>query len=240
MLTGVLVEWAVFCSVIGALASPDPNTGFHEDFNDLDAWQAVTFSKIAKHTTYQVRAECTDSVLVAKSKRSASGIVTKNIFDIMEYPIICWRWKISNIYESGDMRRRSGDDYPMRICIVFAYDPNRAPAGTRLKYELVKAVQGEYPPDSSLNYVWANQSGETDMVPSPAVERTFMIPVESGPSKAGHWLTETRNVLEDYRRAFRRDPPRTASLAIMNDSDNTGEKSVSCVQFIELRKASSP
>lgn len=144
MLTGVLVEWAIFCSMIGALASPDPNTGFHEDFNDLDAWQPVTFSRIAKHTTYEIREEYTDSVLVAKSKRSASGIATKKTFDLMEYPIIRWRWKISNIYENGDMRRKSGDDYPMRICIVFAYDPNRTSAGTRLKYELVKTVQGEY------------------------------------------------------------------------------------------------
>lgn len=240
MLTGVLVEWAIFCSVIGALASPDPNTGFHEDFNDLDAWQPVTFSRIAKHTTYEIREECTDSVLVAKSKRSASGIATKKTFDVMEYPIIRWRWKISNIYENGDTCRKSGDDYPMRICIVFAYDPNRTSAGTRLKYELVKTVQGEYPPDSSLNYVWANQSGETEIAPSPSVERTFMIPVESGPSKAGHWLTEHRDIIEDYRSVFHRDPPHKASLAIMNDSDNTGEKSVSCVQFIELRKAPSP
>jgi len=145
MLTRVLVEWAICCSVVAALVSPDPNVGFHEEFNDLDAWQAVTFSKIAKHTTYAIREECTDSVLVAKSDHSASGLATKQTFDVTAYPIIRWRWKISNIYESGDMSRKSGDDYPMRICIVFAYDPNRASAGTRLKYELVKAVQGEYP-----------------------------------------------------------------------------------------------
>ena len=39
---------------------------------------------------------------------------------------------------------------------------------------------------------------------------------------------------DDYRKAFGKDPPKTASIAIMNDSDNTGEAAVSYVEFIEV------
>jgi hypothetical protein len=50
-----------------------------------------------------------------------------------------------------------------------------------------------------------------------------MIAVESGNGKAGQWVSEQRNVLEDYRRYFGQDPPRPGAVAIMTDSDNTGE-----------------
>ena len=43
-----------------------------------------------------------------------------------------------------------------------------------------------------------------------------------------------RVFLEDYRRAFGEDPPAEASLAIMNDSDDTGQSAVSFVEFIEV------
>jgi hypothetical protein len=55
-----------------------------------------------------------------------------------------------------------------------------------------------------------------------------------GRDKTGLWVEERVNILTDYRRAFGEDPPATASLAIMNDSDDTGQSSVSYVEFIEI------
>jgi hypothetical protein len=63
-----------------------------------------------------------------------------------------------------------------------------------------------------------------------------MIILESGADHAGEWRTEQVNILEDYEAAFGEAPPDTASLGIMNDSDNTGEQSVSYIDFIEIRK----
>jgi hypothetical protein len=50
-----------------------------------------------------------------------------------------------------------------------------------------------------------------------------MIVVESGDAKAGTWVDERRNLLDDYRRAFGEDPPKVSGVAIMTDTDNTGE-----------------
>ncbi len=41
-------------------------------------------------------------------------------------------------------------------------------------------------------------------------------------------------IVEDYRAAFGESPPQVASIAIMNDSDNTKESSTSCVDYIEV------
>ncbi len=61
-----------------------------------------------------------------------------------------------------------------------------------------------------------------------------MIIVQSGAEHIGKWLEQEVNVLEDYRKAFGKDPPETASIAIMNDSDNTGESSISFIDYIEV------
>jgi hypothetical protein len=63
-----------------------------------------------------------------------------------------------------------------------------------------------------------------------------MIPLESGSKKVGRWVDETVNMREDYGKAFGENPPAKASLAIMNDSDNTGEHATAYIQFIEVRK----
>ena len=47
---------------------------------------------------------------------------------------------------------------------------------------------------------------------------------------------EEADVIEDYKKAFGVSPPAVASIAIMNDSDNTGESSVSYIDFIEVFK----
>jgi hypothetical protein len=50
-----------------------------------------------------------------------------------------------------------------------------------------------------------------------------MIVVESGPARLNRWVQEKRNILEDYRKAFGNPPPLISGVAVMTDSDNTGE-----------------
>jgi hypothetical protein len=61
-----------------------------------------------------------------------------------------------------------------------------------------------------------------------------MVLVQKGDANCGKWLTHDMNILEDYGKAFGGEPPPVASIAIMNDSDNTGEKSVSYLDYIEI------
>ena len=42
-------------------------------------------------------------------------------------------------------------------------------------------------------------------------------------SGMGQWVTAERDIVADYRRAFGTEPPPIVGIAIMSDSDNTGE-----------------
>ncbi len=42
------------------------------------------------------------------------------------------------------------------------------------------------------------------------------------------------DIVEDYHKEFGDYPPSIATLAIMNDSDNTGESAISFLDYIEV------
>jgi hypothetical protein len=231
---------AVLIFIIALSTTPalteDKHILFHVDFNSLSNWEPLTFPKIKKHSTYTIVTEGGHSFLKAESHASASAIIYKKTFSVYEYPRMHWRWKADNVYRKGDPHEKSGDDYPIRIYVTFQYDPNQADFTTRVQYGIAKTLYGKYPPDSTLNYVWTGYQTKERIITNPYTDRAKIIILENDRSKVGTWVEETVNILEDYRAAFGKEPPTTAGIAIMNDSDDTGEMAVSYVDYIEVFK----
>jgi hypothetical protein len=223
-------------SIAGPLHAAEADVLYREEFTSLEAWRPLTFPKIPRHSTYSIATDSGQSEfwLKAESDGSASGIVWKKQYNVYEYPRLRWRWRVENVYARGDAAKKSGDDYPLRLYVMFQYDPASASAGKRFKYGFAKAAYGEYPPDSGLNYVWESRESPAEFVVSPYTESMMMFLREKGAARVGQWVEEEVDVLADYRKAFGKDPPRNASLAVMNDSDNTGEKAVSFIDWVEI------
>lgn len=207
---------------------------FHENFASLDKWRPYYFTKITQHSLYTIERAGDLHYLRAESNASASAIVYQDALTVYEYPGIRWRWKVSNVYQKGDVLTKAGDDYPIRVYILFEYDPDKAGTFERMKYGLWKKIYGEYPPHSSLNYVWASKASDRAIVTSPYTERSKMVLLRQGNRDVGTWQDEQVNIVDDYQKAFGVKPPPRAKIAIMNDSDNTGERSVSYVSYIEV------
>ena len=214
--------------------SNDKNVFFHEDFNDLSNWRPLYFPKVKEHTVYSVVKEKDRNYLKAESNASASGISLKKEFNVYEYPKVRWMWKISNVYKKGNAWKKSGDDYPLRIYFTFKYNPEKASFVQRIKYGLAKKIYGEYPPHSGLNYIWANRQYDESIFTSTYAKEERMVILQSGLNNSGKWMEQEVNIIEDYRKAFGFDPPHVASIVIMNDSDDTGESSVSYIDYIEV------
>jgi len=205
-----------------------------EDFNDLSSWKPLFFPKIENHTSYTIESNGSESYLKAESNASASAVLYKTEFNIYQYSRVRWRWKVETIYKKGNAKTKTGDDYPLRIYIVFKYDPEKAGFMEKLKYNAAKLIYGEYPPHSSLNYIWANREYEERIITNAYTEKAKMVLLQKGDANVGKWLIHDVNVIEDYEEAFGEKPPPIASIAIMNDSDNTGEKSISYLDYIEV------
>lgn len=184
-------------------------------------WQELTFAKIPQHTKYTVIKEDGQWVIQAQSRSSASALIKELELDPKQYPILEWRWKIKNTLPKGDESKKAGDDYAARIYITFKYIPEKASASERVLYALGKTLYGKYPPKATLNYIWANKLPQNQAVDSPYTGRAKLIAVESGPALAGRWITEERNIYEDYLKNFGAEPPPINGVAVMTDSDNT-------------------
>jgi hypothetical protein len=228
-------------SILWALSGPVIEVGKFSDAvvgDGLPAgWKPLTFKKIEKHTHYSLVADDGKTVVKAVSEASASGLIRDIQINSKEYPIVRWRWKVSNILKGGNVHRKDGDDYPARLYITFEYDPGKLSFSERLKYQAAKLFYGEYPPLAAINYIWESHAAIGTMVPNPYTERVMMIVVESGAGKLNQWVSEERNIYEDYKRAFGEEPPMISGVAIMTDTDNTGEAATAYYGDILFEKA---
>ncbi len=211
-----------------------PEKAVDEQFSNLYNWRVLKFDKINTLSSYRAVKEGDTTILQTKSSAGASGLVYKKTFDIYEFPRIEWKWRVDGVIASGDATKKDGDDFPLRIYILFKYDPAIATAWEKVRFEAIKLIYGEYPPHSSINYIWANRKHSTQILPNPFTDRVQMIIKQSGDSQAGVWKIETADMLADYKRAFGKEPPATASLAIMTDTDNTGGSASAAVEYIKV------
>ena len=232
ILTLVTVIMAVLST--GSLVAGE----IEEKFSSLEGWEALEFPKIDRHTEYSivssVESEAGGSLLRAQADASASGLIFKSTFDIAETPFVEWRWKVEGTVTGGDASKKEGDDYASRIYIIFPYDPKEASFGTRLKYNAARLIYGEYPPLGSLNYIWANREHSQKVIPNAFTSQAMMFPVDTGREHVGQWRSYRVDIRADYIEAFGEDPPATASLAIMSDTDNTGESATAYIDYIRV------
>jgi hypothetical protein len=231
-------SWS-FALLVPALITPgvhalEISVYFHEDFATLNNWKPFLFPKIKRHTVYTIERDNEHHYLKAESNASASAIVYKDSFNVYDYPRVKWRWKVNNVYVKGDARRKSGDDYPLRVYVMFEYEPDKAGTFEKIKYGIAKKMYGEYPPKSSLSYVWASKEDQGSIIVSPYTDRAMMILLQKGAKNVGTWQDQEIDIVDDYQKAFGGKPPGRARIAIMNDSDNTGERSISFMECIEV------
>lgn len=205
---------------VGKFSAASPGANFPS------GWKPLTFKKIKAHTGYSMVKDEGTVVVKAVSDASASGLICKIRIDPEHYPTIQWRWKTENIYQNGDVTQKSGDDYPARIYITFEYDPQNISFLEKTKFEAAKLLYGEYPPGGAINYIWASKARIGTIVSNPYTDHVKMIVVESGKDTLNTWVTEERNLLNDYIIAFGKKPPMISGIAIMTDSDNTQESAV--------------
>jgi hypothetical protein len=203
-----------------------------------DGWKPLTFKKVAKQTAYELVKDGDVVVVKAVSEASASGLTKEVSIDPKEYPIVQWRWKVDNLLKRSDVTRKEGDDYPARLYITFAYDSDNVSFGRNLKFKAGQAIFGDIP-IGALNYIWDSKTAIGTIVENAYTDFAQMVVVESGPQKVGTWVEESRNIYEDYKKAFGEEPSMINGVAIMSDTDNTREAATAYygdIRFVRGKK----
>jgi hypothetical protein len=168
---------------------------------DLDGWKPKSF---AGETRYRLEIRAGRQALHAVSNASASGLYREVTIDLKKTPYLHWSWRVGNLLATQDERSKPGDDYPARVYVVFSGGPflwrTRA-----------------------INYVWSSHQPAGSEWPNAFTANARMVAVRSGAAAVGQWVHESRNVYDDYRRAFGEEPGEVSAIAVMTDTDNTGQ-----------------
>jgi len=199
-------------------------------------WEALTFPRVPRHTRYTVVRDGPGFVLRAESDASASGLYRPLDLDPRVYRVLSWRWKVEGVLARSDPRRKEGDDYAARVYVAFRYDPASARAWERARYGAFRLLYGRYPPGLALNYVWESRLPVGTVLDNAYSARAKIVVVRSGAALAGTWVSETRDIYADYRRVVGGggEPPRIEGIALMTDTDDTGERAVAYYDAITL------
>jgi hypothetical protein len=143
-----------------------------------------------------VRATCRDA--------TASGRVVRDSVVLSDTPVLEWRWRVDSSYSGLDETTKAGDDYAARVYVVAERWP-------RFR-------------SRAINYVWAGSQPRGSTWENAFASQFMMVAVRSGDERVGEWLTERRDVREDFRNLHDIEPDTIDALAIMTDCDNAGQR----------------
>lgn len=162
--------------------------------------------------------ESGEKVLNLGSERNSFGLYNEFEFDSKSTPILTWRWKVTQLPEGGDVRKKKKDDQAAQLYVMFPRFPKMV--NTRL-----------------VGYIWDTTAPKGEQVTSPKSSNTRYIVLQSGKEQLGNWISEKRNVYEDYKTLFGEEPPEAGGITIMIDSNDTGNSAESYFDDIRIEKA---
>ncbi|HET9403440.1 MAG TPA: DUF3047 domain-containing protein [Burkholderiales bacterium] len=203
-------------------------------------WQPWTLSRFKKPTQYQLVSQDGRTVVRASAHASASGLIHPIEVNPRSYPLLSWRWKVNELIARADNTKKHAEDSPARVVVSFGGDTDRLPLSDRMFFDNIRLLTGQPMPYATLMYIWENRAAKDTVIPNLHTSRVKMIVAESGRDKLGRWQEVTRNVYEDYRRAFGEAPGPITAIGIMTDTDNTGANTHAYYGDIVFRRVPPP
>ncbi len=133
----------------------------------------------AGHADFSVRELGGLTALVLRSADTSYSFQREVNVDIRRYPVLSWKWRVDRLPTGADFRRTKTDDQAAQLFLAFSRS-------------------------QTLVYLWDTSAPQGLMqdAPSPPFMKIKAVVVRSGPAELGKWISETRNVYEDYRKAF--------------------------------------
>ena len=207
-----------------AVAQPSPEIS---RFSTVQAgappagWQHVPLSRSKKETEYTTVVDEGVVVLKATARASASLMLFRTEFDPRAFPILSWRWKVIQGVPAAETANRSREDAPVRVMVSFSGDTSKLSVLDRAASSFAQSASGQALPYAELMYVWGGKVAVDSITTSSLTSRIRMLAVAADDQGIGRWHSYTRNLVEDFRRAFGEEPGRVTGVKVMSDTDNT-------------------
>ncbi len=173
--------------------------------------------KFVGETSYLLVSEDGKPAIKAVGQQSSSGLYKKVKYILIEYPWLEWDWKLETAHQTADLKIKEKEDMALGVFVIF-YHPWWQPWKTK-----------------GIAYVWTSANhrpGQIVMNP----HHPYII-LEAGENKAGRWITEKRNLYQDYKRVYGGYPKKNVkAIALFTDNDQTKEPVVGYYGPIRVRR----
>ena len=88
----------------------------------------------------------------------------------------------------------------------------------------------------TIGYIWDTTAPVGSMFKSEKSGTVNYVVVESGSAKLGRWITEQRNVIEDFKKIYGAEPDTPGVVSISIDSDDTRSSAEAFVGQLLFRR----
>jgi Protein of unknown function (DUF3047) len=140
-----------------------------------------------------------------------------------------WRWQLVRGLPEADITRKAGDDAALKVCVFFDQPLADIPLLQRAALSLARSVTGQDLPSATLCYLWDSRYPAGSSGANPYSGRVRYLVLDGRDSPTGQWVTQQRNVQQDFVRLFGTETARTPpvlAVAVGADSDNTQGQSL--------------
>ena len=169
--------------------------------SELKEWQIKAFQG---ETRYVFDDKSGRRALFADSRGAASGLYREIQVDLQRTPWLHWSWRVDRVLDGVDERTKAGDDYPARVYVVVS--GGAAFWKTR-----------------SLVYVWSSHQPVGATWHNAFTSNARVMALQSGIQDAGQWVSEKRDIRADFRQLFGEEIAQIDAVALMTDTDNSGQ-----------------
>lgn len=224
MIRSVLLAVALVTMVVGPLPAADSPTVPVEDWAKQpdgktgipDGWKGQNWG--SPKYDFRIATQGGRKAIQLKSANDSSTISKEVKVDVKTWPIVQWSWQVVTLPKGGDARKSATDDEAAQIYVTFP----RFPSAVRSRI---------------ISYIWDTTAPVGSIFKSEKTGLVTYVVVRSGPADLGKWLTESRNVLEDYKKIYGEAPAEdVGAISIAIDSNDTNSTAESYFGEIFFRK----
>ena len=158
-------------------------------------------------------------VLHLKSTNEGSTISkeVKGKVNLKDTPILEWSWKMAALPKGGNSCVKATDDQAGQLFVTWPRFPEQ--------------VRSQI-----IGYVWDTTQPVGTTCKSEKTGMVTYIVVRSGAAEVGKWMTERRNVAQDFRKIYGGEAENPGAISVSIDSNDTGTSSESFMGAIAFRR----
>ena len=185
------------------------------DFTDTEL-QSLEVRKVRgadNKTNYSLGSNENGNYLKAVADNAASGLGKKITIDLNSTPFINITWKVERDLKGINEKSKKGHDYAARVFVI------KKTGATALS-------------NRAINYVFSSNNKIGENWPSPFTKKSIDKVLSTTNENLNEWVTVKANVKEDFKKFHDLDVSELDGIAIMADTDNSKNKSISYYQNI--------